>query len=84
MTKTRAIPFAEFRAFLQRLGYVEARTDNAIAFNHSEEGLLVFRLYRDDEAVDERDLFTTRKFLDLRGLLREAEFNTLLLQATPA
>ena len=84
MTKTRAIPFAEFRAFQQSLGYVEARTENAIAFNHPEEGLLVFRLYRDDEAVDERDLFTMRKFLDLRGLLPEAEFNTLLLQATPA
>jgi hypothetical protein len=84
MTKTRAIPFTEFRAFLQRLGYAEARTDNAIVFNHPEEGLLVFRLYRDDEAVDARDLFTTRKFLDLRGLLPEAEFDTLLFQATPA
>jgi hypothetical protein len=82
MTKPRKIPYPEFRDFLQRLGYKEKRTDAANVFQHPEEGLLVFRVYRDEEAVDERDLLTTRKFFDLRGVLDPAAFDSFLLDAT--
>ncbi len=85
MTNTNPVPFAEFRAFLQRLGYSERRTEGAIAFTHPREGMLVFRVYRDDEAVDDRDLRTTRKFLDLWGLLDAAAFDAFVTRAsTPA
>jgi hypothetical protein len=44
--------------------------------------LLVFRSYRDDEVVDQRDLFVTHKFLDLRGLVELASFDAFLVGAT--
>jgi hypothetical protein len=82
MTTPRPIPFAEFRAFLQKLGYVEERTDNAVVFRHPREGLLVFRSYQEGEVVDTRDLLVARKFLDLRGLLDTATFDAFLMGAT--
>jgi hypothetical protein len=85
MTKTRRIPFAEFRAFLQGLGYVEKSAANALVFKHPEEGRLLFRPYRDDEAVEMHDLVYTRKFLDLRGVLEANDFDATLLRVdTPA
>jgi hypothetical protein len=51
-------------------------------FHHASEGLLVFRLCADDEAVDEGDLRSTRKFLDLRGLLEARDFDTFVQQAS--
>ncbi len=85
MKSKPAVSFHDFRAFLERLGYEEKRTETALVFHHPAEGLLLFRMYRDDEAVDARDLLTTRKFLDLRGLLDAASFDTLLMPAsTPA
>jgi hypothetical protein len=84
MTKTSPVPFPEFRRLLQRLGYVAKRHPSASVFEHPEEGLLTFRLYR-EEAVDEQDLIYTRKFLDLRGLMDAADFDAALLRAdTPA
>jgi hypothetical protein len=82
MTKPRKIPYAEFRDFLQRLGYKEKRAEAAQVFQHPEEGLLVFRVYRDEEAVDERDLLSTRNFFELRGVLDPADFNSFLVDAT--
>lgn len=83
--KMRAILYPEFRDFLQRLGYKEKQTPKAIVYQHPDEGLLVFRLYREDEIVALRDLMTTRKFLDLRGMLDAASFDAFLMQAsTPA
>jgi hypothetical protein len=85
MTKMRPIPFAEFRAFLQKLGYVEKRVPKGRVFEHPEEGLLVYRYYRDDEPVLLRDLRRTRTFLDLRGLIEADDFDATLLRAdTPA
>jgi hypothetical protein len=43
---------------------------------------LVFRRYRDQEAVDRRDLVSTRKFLDAWGLLAESDFDAFLQRAT--
>ena len=85
MTRVRSIPFAEFRRFLNGLGFTEKRAEAAWVFHHRTEGLLVFRLYGEEEAVDERDLRSTRKFLDLRGLLEAPAFDTFVQQAsTPA
>lgn len=80
MTKMRKVLFPEFRDFLERLGYVEKKTDMATVFKHPEEGLLVFRIYKDHEAVDQRDLLSTRKFFDLRGIMDPADFDAQLLQ----
>jgi hypothetical protein len=85
MHKMRPVPFAEFRNFLQRLGYVEKAYPNGRVFFHPEEGLLAFRYYREDEAVLPRDLVRTRTFLDLRGVIEADDFDAALLRAdTPA
>jgi len=81
MTKTRTITFADLRTILQRLGYVEQRAPTARVFKHPDEGRLLFRLYRDDEAVEQHDLVFTRKFLDLRGVIDADEFDAALLRA---
>jgi hypothetical protein len=85
MTRTRVIAFADFRRFLNGLEFAAKRAETAWVFHHCTEGLLVFRLYGDKEAMDERDLQSTRKFLDLRGLLDAKDFDTLVQEAsTPA
>jgi hypothetical protein len=85
MTRARSILFAEFRRFLNGLKFAAKRTETAWVFHHRTQGLLVFRLYREEEAVDEGDLQSTRKFLDLRGLLDAADFDAFMEQAsTPA
>jgi hypothetical protein len=85
MTKMRPIPFAEFRAFLQKLGYVEKRVPKGRVFEHPEEGLLLFRYYSDDEPVFLRDLVRTRTFFDLRGIIERDDFDAALRRAdTPA
>jgi hypothetical protein len=85
MTKMRPVPFAEFRTFLQKLGYVEKQVPKGRVFEHPEEGLLLFRYYRDDEPVFPRDLLSTRTFFDLRGVIEAGDFDATLLRAdTPA
>ena len=42
---------------------------------------MLFRRYGDDEPVYPGDLLRTRKFLDLRGLLEEADFDTFMQRA---
>jgi hypothetical protein len=79
--KTKAIPFTELRRFLQDLGYTEKGTDTALVFHRGKEDLLVFRRYGDQEAVEYGDLVSTRKFLDLRGLLDAADFDAFLDRA---
>ena len=85
MTKMRTVLFAEFRSFLQQFGFVEKSHPTARVFEHPEEGLLAFRLYREDEPLAPRDLLNTRRFLNLRGILETDEFDAQLLRAnTPA
>jgi hypothetical protein len=85
MTKMRPIPYSEFRAFLQKLGYVEKKVPDARVLEHPEEGLLIFRFYRDNEPVFPRDVMRTRTFLDLRGAIEADDFDATLLRAdTPA
>jgi hypothetical protein len=78
MKNTKAVTFAEFKRFLEGLGYQAKKTKIAWAFKHPTEELLPFRLYRDDEAVDDRDLRTTRKYFDYRGILPEKDFDAFV------
>ena len=85
MTKTSTISFKEFQRFLNQLGFVGKRTDAACAFRHPTEGLLVFRVYSETEPVDERDLHSARRFLDMRGVLEAKDFDMFVQGAkTPA
>lgn len=85
MTTNSPVRFSELQSFLSALGFSASRADAAWVFNHRTEGLLVFRLYREDEPVAAQDLRSTRKFLDLRGLLEAEEFDTFIQRAsTPA
>jgi hypothetical protein len=82
MTKTRLPSFTEFRRFLNGLGFAEKRAEAAWIFHHPTEGLLVFRSYGNEEPVDERDLRSTGKFLDLRGLLESKAFDAFVHEAS--
>ena len=75
MKRNSPIAFGDFNRFLRGLGFQGKPTEKAWVFHHAKEGLLVFRNYGDDEPVDEGDLKSTRKFLDLRGLLEEKDFD---------
>jgi hypothetical protein len=78
----RALPFGELRRFLEGLGYVGKRADNAWVFHQAGENLLVFRLYNDTEPVHEGDLRSTRMFLDMWGILAEEDFDAFIQEAT--
>jgi hypothetical protein len=78
----RSIPYAEFAAFLETLGYVEKHVPEARVLEHPQEGLLVFRHYRDDEAVLPRDLLITGRFLDRRGVLSAVDYDLQFLRST--
>jgi hypothetical protein len=78
MIKTRSIPFAELRQLLEGLGYEYKRTESAEVFRQSQDRLIYFRRYADREAVQERDLASTRSFLDDWGQLDAAEFDAFL------
>jgi hypothetical protein len=80
--KTKSIPFAEFRQFLQGLGFQEKRTDSARIFHRAKKDLFVFRCYRDDEDVDPLDMQTTRRLLDWKGFLDAADFDAFLERGT--
>jgi hypothetical protein len=80
--KSRPIVFAEFRRFLNGLGFTDKRAENAWVFHHPTEGLVVVRLYGEDEAVAERDLRSTRRFLDMRGVLDGKDFDAFIQRAT--
>jgi hypothetical protein len=69
---------------LQSLGFKEKRTETARLFHHPKEGLIVFRVYDEDESVDPGDLLSTRRFLDMRGVLDGGDFDALVHRATPA
>jgi hypothetical protein len=85
MMKTKPIPFAEFRGLLERLGFVEKSHPTARVFLHPDEGLLAYRRYLDDDAVESHDIVYTRKFLDLRGVMDAVEFDSTFQRAdTPA
>ena len=85
MTRTKRVRFGELRSLLRDLQFVEKATDAAWVFRHAKEGLLVFRRYADDEPIDQSDLISARKFLDMRGLCSSEDFEAFLRhRTTPA
>ncbi len=78
MTKTRSISFTAFRDFLKFLVFAPRRVATAWIFEHPTQGLVVVRRYRDDEKVNERDIQTTRYYLDMRGVLTGGDFDAHL------
>jgi hypothetical protein len=80
MMKIRPVTFAEFRALLEELGFRLKRTKEGEIFHHPSDGLKLFRRYKDNEFVDPVDVLSTRKLLDLRGMLEEADFDKILLR----
>lgn len=82
MKKTRSVRLAEFTRFLNGLGYKPKRTEKALIFHHPSEGLIAFRVYGEHERMDERDLQSTRRFLDLRGLVEKDDFDEFVRKAS--
>jgi hypothetical protein len=77
-TKIKTIPFSEMRHLLRELGYREKTVANAHVFHRAKKDLVIFRRYDAAEAVDWGDIVSTRKFLDMRGLLDAEEFDARL------
>jgi hypothetical protein len=85
MPKNSKLPFAEFLRFLQGLGYKAKRSDKAWGVYRSKDDFLGYRLYGDVDVVTESDLRYTRRYLNLRGVLSEDDFDDVLRgAATPA
>ncbi len=82
MTKTKSLPFPAFRDFLAGLRFSPHRTSKGWVFEHPKEGPLVYRLYEDDENVDPWDLNSTRRFLDMRGVMDGEVFDAYLQKAS--
>jgi hypothetical protein len=83
MIAKSTISFAEFRQFLLDLGFTAVRRGNAWFFEHSpSETAFLFRPYRATEKVTLVDFQSTRRHLDLRGLLDEREFDDRFRKAT--
>ena len=77
-TKVKTIPFSEIRRLLLSLGYAERTLKNAHLFHRNEKDRVMFRRYQAREQLDWGDLVSTRKFLDMRGILAAEEFDAML------
>jgi hypothetical protein len=81
MNKTATVTFAELRRLLENLGYQYKRTEDAEVFRISRARLIYFRRYGDREMMSDRDLRSTRSFLDDWGQLDAADFDAFLESA---
>ena len=81
MLKMRPIPYAEFRDYLQKFGFVEKRVPKGRVLEHREDTKcrLFFRYYRDDEPVHPRDLLSTRTSLDWLGIITPDDYDVQFL-----
>ncbi|MBL8797962.1 MAG: type II toxin-antitoxin system HicA family toxin [Planctomycetia bacterium] len=81
----RTISFAELRAFLHDMGFVEdtVRGEFLRFQHHPSDTRFIFRAYRPTDRVNPGDLVAVRRFLDERGLMDPAEFERFLSK-TPA
>ena len=75
-TKVKTIPFSEMRQLLHDLGYQERIVENAHVFHRANKDRVIFRRYDAAQDIDWGDLVSTRKFLDMRGILDAQEFDT--------
>lgn len=82
MTKPKSVLFSEMRHLLIDLGYKEKFVDKAHVFFRSEKDLVIFRRYGDDDLLRSGDVSSTRQYLDMRGYLSEADFNSFFESAS--
>jgi len=60
MPTSKTLPFSAFKLLLEALGFRFVQSPKALIFHHPTEGLLPFRIYRDEESMAPRDLASTR------------------------
>ncbi|MCI0462256.1 MAG: hypothetical protein L0Z62_35330 [Gemmataceae bacterium] len=83
MIAKSTISFAAFRQFLLDLGFKVSRRGKFWFFEHPpSETTYLFRPYRAREKVTLVDINSTRRHLDLRGVLDEQAFDNLLKKVT--
>lgn len=76
MTKTSVIRFADMRRLLKNLGYKEKLVGLAHAFVRTKTDMVIFRRYADQDAMRSGDVESTRDYLDLKGVLEQAKFDS--------
>jgi hypothetical protein len=78
------LPFAQLRALLLELGFVEGVVDGKyLGFYHADsDTVFPFRMYRPQDTVSLADLVTVRQQLDWRGLLSAEAFDAALRKAS--
>ena len=77
------ITFAEFRQFLLDLGFTVTKRGKFWFFEHAaSETCYLFRPYRANEKVTLIDFQSTRRHLDLRGVLDVEVFDDRMRKAT--
>jgi len=79
------VPFAEWRAMLESLGFQALRQPTHWLFEHPEpDTLMICRLYQPRDFVREHDLAASRTLLDERGLMAADAFDRFLSSKTSA
>jgi hypothetical protein len=82
MNSTHEISFADLRRLLESIGYRHKHTDGGEVFYISRDRMLLFRCYRDDDTVRDRDLRSTKSFLDDWNQMQAADFDAFLESKT--
>ena len=83
MIAKSTISFSELRHFLLELGFTVCKRGKFWVFEHApSETQFLFRPYRPREKVSLIDIQSTRRHLDLRGVLDDRTFDRLLQKAT--
>lgn len=83
MIARSAVTFAELRQLLCDLGFTVAKSGKFWSFEHApSDTSYLFRPYRAGEKISLIDLQSTRRHLDMRGLLDEQAFDDQLKKAT--
>jgi hypothetical protein len=79
----KPVTYVSLQKLLHQLGFTETVVPGSyVVYNHPEPNtLLMYRDYRATDLVSWADLTSTRRFLDLRGLLAEDAFDRLLQEA---
>jgi hypothetical protein len=82
--RRNGIRFEDLRLLLLELGFREAAMDsNHFRFAHSVTGtVLLFRMYRANEVVSDRDILVVRRQLVDNGFIELAAFDRFLEKAT--
>jgi len=84
MKKKNGIRFGELRELLLEVGFSESpQEQDRLRFKHPVTGtILLFRPYKSDEAVSQRDMVVVRRQLVDNGLIAGAAFDRFLERAS--